>query len=285
MLVEEFGFHLCQEHYWWNQAKLPSPIEWVNVRRVRVKDAVNTIWWLSKSPNPKVDNRKVLAPYSPSMKRLLRDGYQAKLRPSGHDVSQNFARDNGGAVPSNLLAIANTESNARYLRACPPHTHIIIRGPRANGQDLVLPRQFIKHEFRDLGRVVATSWLGARIRDDERRALANEIRRQGPTRLDRWLESQVDAKGVLRLAEVLSPGGDPEHTQALKARAQELARLGLATRQAKNSRLLKPGWRSQLERMEMHLDIRKNVVRDRVQGRRFYNLKTSGGRASQSGPR
>ena len=43
MLVEEFGFHLCQEHYWWNPAKLPTPAEWVNVRRVRVKDAVNCV--------------------------------------------------------------------------------------------------------------------------------------------------------------------------------------------------------------------------------------------------
>lgn len=48
MLCREYGFHLCQEHYWWNPAKLPTPAEWVNVRRVRVKDAVNCIWWLSK---------------------------------------------------------------------------------------------------------------------------------------------------------------------------------------------------------------------------------------------
>jgi hypothetical protein len=38
MLCREYGFHLCQEHYWWNPAKLPTPAEWVNVRRVRVKD-------------------------------------------------------------------------------------------------------------------------------------------------------------------------------------------------------------------------------------------------------
>jgi len=44
MLCEEYGFHLAQEHYWWNPSKLPTPAEWVNVRRVRVKDAVNTIW-------------------------------------------------------------------------------------------------------------------------------------------------------------------------------------------------------------------------------------------------
>ena len=118
MLVEEFGFHLCQEHYWWNPSKLPSPAEWVNIRRIRVKDAVNSIWWLSKTPWPKASNRRVLQPYSKSMKDLLANGYVAKLRPSGHDISEKFSRDNGGSVPPNLLAVANTESNGRYQDYC-----------------------------------------------------------------------------------------------------------------------------------------------------------------------
>ena len=109
---------LAQDFYWHNPARLPSPAEWVNVRRVRVKDAVNMVWWFSKTDNPKADNRRVLQPYSESMKSLLKNGYKAKMRPSGHDISDNFSRDNGGAIPSNLLNIANTESNSPYLRAC-----------------------------------------------------------------------------------------------------------------------------------------------------------------------
>ena len=118
MLVEEYGFHLCQEHYWWNPSKLPTPAEWVNVRRVRVKDAVNTIWWLSKTPYPRANNKRILQPYSKSMQHLLKNGYKAKLRPSGHDISEKFQKDNGGSVPPNLLAIANTESNGRYQDHC-----------------------------------------------------------------------------------------------------------------------------------------------------------------------
>lgn len=118
MLVEEYGFHLCQEHYWWNPSKLPTPAEWVNVRRVRVKDAVNCVWWLSKTPYPKANNKRILQPYSKSMKHLLKNGYVAKLRPSGHDISDKFSKDNGGSVPPNLLAIANTESNGRYQDHC-----------------------------------------------------------------------------------------------------------------------------------------------------------------------
>lgn len=118
MLCREYGFHLCQEHFWWNPSKLPTPAEWVNVRRVRVKDAVNCIWWLSPTPWPKASNRRVLAPYSESMLDLLKNGYTAKLRPSGHDISDKFQKNNGGAVPPNLLAVANTESNGRYQDYC-----------------------------------------------------------------------------------------------------------------------------------------------------------------------
>ncbi len=118
MLCEEFGFHLAQDFYWWNPSKLPTPAEWVTVRRIRVKDAVNTVWWLSKTPWPKASNRRVLQPYSPSMRELLVKGYRAKKRPSGHDISTKFNTDSGAAIPPNLIAIPNTESNSFYLRYC-----------------------------------------------------------------------------------------------------------------------------------------------------------------------
>jgi DNA modification methylase len=124
MLCREYGFHLIQEFFWWNPSKLPSPAEWVNVRRIRVKDAVNCVWWLSKTPYPKASNKRVLSPYSGSMKKLLKDGYKAKLRPSGHDISTKFQKDNRGAIPPNLLAIANTESNSSYQRYCRKNGYI-----------------------------------------------------------------------------------------------------------------------------------------------------------------
>jgi DNA modification methylase len=118
MLCRKYGFHLAQEFFWWNPAKLPTPAEWVTVRRVRVKDAVNYIYWLSKSPYPKANNRRVLQPYSNSMLHLLEKGYKPKRRPSGHDISDKFQRDNGGAIPPNLIASANTGSNSAYQRYC-----------------------------------------------------------------------------------------------------------------------------------------------------------------------
>ena len=140
MLCKEYGFHLCQEHYWWNPSKLPTPAEWVNVRRVRVKDAVNCIWWLSPTPWPKASNRRVLAPYSDSMLDLLKNGYSARLRPSGHDISDKFQKNNGGAVPPNLLAIANTESSGKYQQHCRSN-NIDIHPARFPAQ---LPEYFIR---------------------------------------------------------------------------------------------------------------------------------------------
>jgi len=113
-----YQFFLAQDFFWYNPAKLPTPAEWVTVRRERVKDAVDCVWWLSKDPHPKASNWNVLQPYSESMEQLLKNGYKAKLRPSGHQISTKFSKRNKGAIPPNLLQIANTESNSRYLRAC-----------------------------------------------------------------------------------------------------------------------------------------------------------------------
>lgn len=156
MLVEEYGFHLCQEHYWFNPSKLPTPAEWVNVRRVRVKDAVNTVWWLSKTPFPKANNKRVLQPYSKSMKHLLKSGYKAKLRPSGHDISDKFNKDNGGSVPPNLLTIANTESNGRYQDNCRAE-NIPIHPARFPAQ---LPEYFIRF-LTDPGDLVVDPFGGS----------------------------------------------------------------------------------------------------------------------------
>ncbi|MGA9349860.1 MAG: site-specific DNA-methyltransferase [Anaerolineae bacterium] len=117
-LVRTVGFHLAQEFFWFNPAKMPGPAQWVTIERIRCTDAVNTIWWLSKTERPKASNRRVLQTYSESMKRLLKKGYNEGPRPSGHVVSGKWKRDHGGAIPKNLLAISNTASNDIYQRHC-----------------------------------------------------------------------------------------------------------------------------------------------------------------------
>ncbi len=117
-LVEDVGFHLAQECFWYNPAKLPAPAEWVTVRRQRIKDSVEHIWWLAKSAWPKADNRNVLVPYSADMERLIKKGYRAKMRPSGHNITHKFQADHGGAIPANVIERGNNESNSEYIKAC-----------------------------------------------------------------------------------------------------------------------------------------------------------------------
>ncbi|MGH9427942.1 MAG: DNA-methyltransferase [Terriglobia bacterium] len=175
MLCEEIGFHLAQECFWYNPAKLPSPAEWVNVRRMRIKDSVEYVWWLSKNEWPKADNRKVLTEYSEDMKRIFSRGYRAKKRPSGHIITAKFNGDHGGAIPANLIVRGNNESNSEYLKACAqlglkPHP---ARFPRA------VPEFFIKL-LTDEGDLIldpfsGSNMTGAVAEDLGRRWLAMEI--------------------------------------------------------------------------------------------------------------
>lgn len=119
-LCEDLGFHLAQRLVWWNTARLPAPAEYVTVRRVRVNQAAEHLWWLSKTPNPKADNRRVLQEYSAAMrKRIAAGGERAAERPSGHSMAEGaFGRDNGGSIPPSVLAIPHTASNSAYHRYC-----------------------------------------------------------------------------------------------------------------------------------------------------------------------
>jgi site-specific DNA-methyltransferase (cytosine-N4-specific) len=66
--VDKGNFTLCQQFIWHNPARLPSPAQWVNVERIRVKDAYTHLWWLSTTDRPHADNRQVLTEYSAAMK-------------------------------------------------------------------------------------------------------------------------------------------------------------------------------------------------------------------------
>ncbi|HEX6575007.1 MAG TPA: site-specific DNA-methyltransferase [Gemmatimonadaceae bacterium] len=120
-LCDDVGLHLAQEAFWFNPAKVPAPAEWCNVRRIRVKDSVEYVWWLSATPWPKASNREVLVPYSADMERLIKKGFRAKTRPSGWRATEKWGKDNGGSIPSNLMEIGNNESNSGYIKACAEH--------------------------------------------------------------------------------------------------------------------------------------------------------------------
>jgi site-specific DNA-methyltransferase (cytosine-N4-specific) len=128
-------FVLCQQFICHNPARLPTPVQWVNIERTRVKDSYTHVWWMSPTPRPKADNRRVLKPYSPSMQRLLSSKkYTAGRRPSQHVIGKtSFLRDNGGAIPSNVITLANTRATDKYQEYCrgqqlTPHPARMVEG-------------------------------------------------------------------------------------------------------------------------------------------------------------
>jgi DNA modification methylase len=174
-------FHLAQDFYWYNPAKLPTPAEWVTVRRTRVKDAVSLVWWLSKTEHPQADNRRVLRPYSDSMKRLLDTGYKGGRRPSEHVISVDaFSKDNGGAIPPNVLEISNTRSSEHYLTMCKT-TGLTPHPARFPAE---LPAFFIKFLTQPLDLVV-DPFAGSNVTG----AAAEGLGR-------RWLTSELNAEYI-----------------------------------------------------------------------------------------
>ncbi len=217
-LCKQLGFHLAQEFYWYNPSRLLSPAEWVTVRRIRVKDAVDPIWWLSKTPYPKASNWRVLKPYSDSMKDLLKKGYKAKLRPSGHDISENFAKDNRGAIPPNLLSLANTDSNSTYLRECREHG---MKPHPAHG----LPWFFIEF-LTDPGDLVLDPFAGSNITGE----VAERLKRH-------WLAFEIGEEYLeaskFRFSnwhQPAGPGGVPEEAIKREESAVQLTLLEPGTR-------------------------------------------------------
>ncbi|MFY0634494.1 MAG: site-specific DNA-methyltransferase [Vannielia sp.] len=191
-LVEEIGFHLAQECYWYNPAKMPVPAEWVTVRRIRIKDSVEHVWWLSKTPHPKANNRNVLKPYSKDMLRLAKKGVKTTQRPSGHNINSSFDKiSSGGSIPSNvledqianeMLIAGNNSANDVYTKRC-KETGIKIHPARFPA---VLPEFFIKL-LTDEGDMVldpfsGSNTAGAVAEKLDRRWLAMEL-------LDEYVEA------------------------------------------------------------------------------------------------
>ena len=230
MLCKEFDFHLAQEFFWWNPSRLPTPAEWVNIRRIRVKDAVNNIFWLSLSPWPKASNRRVLTPYSDSMRGLLKNGYRAKKRPSGHEIGRNFATDNGAAIPPNLLAVANTESNSRYLRYCEQNNYTVhpARFPT------LIPEYFVRF-LTDPGDLVFDPFAGSCATGE----VAERLGR-------RWICGEIEEQYLLGAQGRFNPvdSGQPKRTGQKDTRTYSIHRPGLLWDDMAETRLPEDGGRS-----------------------------------------
>lgn len=134
-----------------------------------------------------------------------------------------------------------------------PHAHVIVRGKRNNGKDLVIPRQYIKHGMRHAAQEIATRWLGPRTAEQVNEAIAKEIVAEHFTPLDAALERRLDAERHVRLPK------DPQSRRHMAGRLQHLQRYGLAEKDERGQWTLAPEFRQALEDLGLRQEIIRNL--------------------------
>ncbi|HEX8570752.1 MAG TPA: DUF3363 domain-containing protein [Caulobacteraceae bacterium] len=133
-----------------------------------------------------------------------------------------------------------------------PHAHVLVRGRRGDGRDLVIPREYIGYGFRARAQEHAQELLGDLSRQDAEKRIWREVEADRFTGFDRRLLAAVDERGLV------SDGVGRNETWAAltRGRLRHLERLGLATRVGAAYRLdemLEPRLRT--------LQVRHDIIR------------------------
>jgi type IV secretory pathway VirD2 relaxase len=211
--------------------------------------------------------RLMLAPESGA--RLI--GEDGDLMSFTREVMARMERDLGVQLDWVAVDHHNTDN---------PHAHVILRGVRRDGVELVLPREYVAHGLREAARDVATERLGERSIADERLRLEREVEGRGFNRLDRAIEQELTEKREV-LLQSLGRERDAAFANAMKARAQELARIGLAAEVRRNVLRFERDWKERLEASKA-LDVRRELARGRLYEPRMGRVA---GKVMELGPR
>jgi len=138
---------------------------------------------------------------------------------------KSFTRDLAGQMEKDLGTrldwVAVDHWNTEH-----PHVHLVVRGVRDDGQDLVIARDYIKEGMRDRARDLITQELGPRTEHDIRRTLERQVAAERWTGLDRQLVRDARGTGIIDIAPRV--GEPPDEYRALKlGRLRKLETLGL----------------------------------------------------------
>ncbi len=142
-----------------------------------------------------------------------------------------------------------------------PHVHVILRGRRRDGPDLIIPRDYATGGLRHTAREVATQMLGERGRDDERLALERETRAERSTRLDQLLAAELKPGKTYRIQSV-GRALEPTLRAALRNRVRELVRMGLGREEKRDHFRLDQDWTVRLEEIGKGIDLRRRLGRE-----------------------
>ena len=138
-----------------------------------------------------------------------------------------------------------------------PHTHVVLRGRTADGQDLVIAPDYMARGMRMRASELVTEWLGPRSELEISRGLLREIDQERLTSLDRRLLGQA-ISGIVALSE--KPQEHQRHTP-MRARLQRLETMRLAERLGANRWRLSQQMQSTLTAMGERGDILRSMQR------------------------
>lgn len=133
-----------------------------------------------------------------------------------------------------------------------PHAHVLVRGRRSDGRDLVIPRDYMAYGFRARAQEVAQERLGDLTRAEAERRIWRETQADRFTGFDRRLLAAVDGDGLVDDG----VGGRDVWTALTRGRLRHLEALGLAVRTGRRFRL-----DAQLERKLRGLQLQKDIIR------------------------
>lgn len=144
-----------------------------------------------------------------------------------------------------------------------PHAHVLIRGRRADGKDLVIPRDYIAYGFRARAQEVAHELLGDLSRAEAERRIWRETQADRFTGFDRRLLQAADGE---RLVDD-GVGVNDAWAALTRGRLRHLEVIGLAAREGRRYRL-DAELETRLRALQLRHDIIRTLHQRRLEGGR-----------------
>ena len=185
------------------------------------------------------------------------DSERMDLRQHARDFVAGMERDLGTQLEWVAIDHHNTDD---------PHIHLLIRGVRDDGRDLILDRDYISRGIRELSRELAERELGPRTEQEYLQTRARGIDREYWTEIDRALERRTGADRVVSYedSEPFTEGARVRAEQEMQ-RLAYLEKLGLARQINERSWELAAEHEPELRRRQRENDILKTRARERQQ--------------------
>ena len=184
---------------------------------------------------------------------------------------KDFTREIMGRVSADL-----GEPTMNWIAVChfdtdQPHAHVLIRGRRADGRDLVIPRDYVGYGFRARAQEVAQERLGDLSRQDAERRIWRDTEADRFTAFDRRIMAAADANGQVNDG----IGGNNAWAALTRGRLRHLEALGLASRVGRRYQLasdIEP----RLRRLQLSKDVIRTLNQRRLEGAKSVDQLAKG---------